>query len=151
MVGFNRRFSPLARLLKQRLTSAPVAMVYRVNAGRVRAESWIQDMDVGGGRIVGEVCHFIDLMTFLADSLPRRVFASAMPDANGHNDTVAINLEFDNGSVGSVNYYANGAKGVAKEYLEVHQSGTTALLSDFRYLEIHGTGRTQRKKLRMPW
>lgn len=148
MVGFNRRFATLTRMLKEKLTSAPVAMVYRVNAGRVGAESWIQDMDVGGGRIVGEVCHFVDLMTFLADSLPRCVFASAMPDANGHNDTVAINLEFENGSVGTVNYYANGAKGVAKEYLEVHQSGTTATLSDFRHLEIHGAGQTQRKKLR---
>jgi polar amino acid transport system substrate-binding protein len=147
MVGFNRRFAPLTLMLKESLAAAPVAMVYRVNAGRIDADSWIQDMDVGGGRIVGEVCHFIDLMTFLAGSLPRVVFASALPDANGHNDTVAINVEFENGSVGTINYYANGAKGVAKEHLEVYQLGTTAILSDFKRLEIHGRGRTRRKKL----
>ncbi len=147
MAGFNRRFAPLTLLLKEKLTSAPLAMVYRVNAGAVASDSWVQDPDVGGGRIVGEVCHFIDLMTFVTGSVPQRVFAAAMPDADGHHDTVAINLEFENGSVGTVNYFANGAKGVAKEYFEVYQTGLTAILADFKLLEVHGAGRPQRKRL----
>jgi predicted dehydrogenase len=140
MVGFNRRFAPLVRELKSRLGGEPMAMLYRVSAGAIRAGTWIQDPAIGGGRIVGEACHFIDLMTFLCGALPVSVHAAAMPDPEGLNDTVNINLQFADGSIGAVCYFANGSKEVAKEYLEVHQSGVTAILHDYRELAIYGRG-----------
>jgi predicted dehydrogenase/threonine dehydrogenase-like Zn-dependent dehydrogenase len=147
MVGFNRRFSPLTALLKGKLGGGPMAMIYRVNAGRIPKDSWIQDRERGGGRIVGEVCHFVDYLTFLNGSLPCGVFASVLPDPAGCEDTVTINLQFQNGSIGSIAYFANGSKGLFKEYVEVHQAGVTAVLKDFRELSIYGDGRSFRKKL----
>ncbi|MGI6417593.1 MAG: bi-domain-containing oxidoreductase [Thermoguttaceae bacterium] len=147
MVGFNRRFAPLVRELKSRLGAGPMAMLYRVSAGAIRAGTWIQDPAIGGGRIVGEACHFIDLMTFLCGALPVSVHAAAAPDPEGLNDTVNINLQFADGSIGAVCYFANGSKEVAKEYLEVHQSGVTAILHDYRELAIYASGRPERKKL----
>lgn len=147
MVGFNRRFSPLARILKEKFNNGPMAMVYRINAGAIPADSWIQDSDIGGGRIVGEVCHFVDFMTFMCGALPMRVYASAMSDPQNLNDTVAINIEFDNGSVGTIAYYANGSKSLAKEYFEVYKDGVTGSIKDFRELEISGSGKPFRKKL----
>lgn len=138
LVGFNRRFAPTARAMKAVLTNAPVVMVYRVSAGKIPADSWIQDPETGGGRIVGECCHFIDFMTYLAGAPPTRVYASAVPDPHHHNDTVSINVEFENGSVGSVAYCANGANRVPKEYVEVHQDGVSAILDDFRKVKVFG-------------
>jgi len=147
MVGYNRRFAPLAEELKTRLGSVPMAMVYRVNAGAIPPDSWIQDPAVGGGRIIGEACHFVDFLTFLCGSLPTLVHAVAVPDPHGFCDTVSINLGFANGSIGTVCYYANGAKSLAKEYIEVYQSGQTGILRDFKQLEIHGPRKPFRKKL----
>ncbi len=147
MIGFNRRFAPLSRQLKQKLGNGPMSMIYRINAGAIPADTWIQDMEIGGGRILGEVCHFIDYLTWICGSLPTRVYASALPDPHGLNDTVAINLSFANGSVGTVNYYANGSKEMSKEYIEVYASGSTGIIRDFRELEVFGTGKPQRKKL----
>lgn len=147
MVGFNRRFAPLAEQLKARLGDAPVAMIYRVNAGAIPPDTWIQDAEIGGGRVVGEVCHFIDLLTYLAGSLPTLVHATAVPDPHGLNDTVSINLQFANGSIGTVCYFANGSKELPKEYVELYQSGQTAILHDFKQLEIYGSGKPLKKKL----
>ena len=147
MVGFNRRFAPHAVALKERLAEGPMSMIYRVNAGAIPADTWIQDPAIGGGRIIGEVCHFIDFLTFMCDSLPVRVYASTLPDPKHLNDTVAINLEFANGSVGTVCYFANGSKKVPKEYVEVYQSGLTGIIRDFKELEICGEGKLLRKKL----
>ena len=147
MIGFNRRFAPLSRQLKQHIGSGPVSMIYRINAGAIPADTWIQDMDIGGGRILGEVCHFIDYLTWMCASLPTRVYASALPDAHGLNDTVAITLSFANGSVGTVNYYANGSKDMSKEYIEVYASGMTGIIRDFKELEVFGKGKPQRRKL----
>lgn len=147
MVGFNRRFSPLAREIQATLGSGPMAMMYRVNAGAIPGESWIQDAQLGGGRIIGEVCHFIDLMMFLCGSLPQRVFASVMSDPTAHEDTVAINLEFQDGSIGSICYFANGPKSLPKEYLEVYKGGVAARLDDFRRLEIVSGRNTKERKL----
>ena len=141
MVGFNRRFAPLVETLKDAIGEGPVAMQYRVNAGAIPQDSWIQDRDVGGGRIVGEVCHFIDLMTFLCGSLPTRVYATSLPDAYGHHDTVNIILDFANGSIGSVAYLANGSRSLYKERLEVSWQGCSAVLRDFRRLEIYSPKR----------
>lgn len=146
-VGFNRRFAPLAILLKEKIGSGPLSMIYRVNAGAIPADTWIQDKEIGGGRIIGEVCHFIDFLTFLNGSLPVSVSAVALPDPHNLQDTVNISLSFENGSIGSVSYFANGAKSMDKEYVEVYRSGMTAVLNDFRRLEIHGKGSPFKKKL----
>lgn len=146
MVGFNRRFAPHAVELKKHLGEAPISMLYRVNAGPVPKESWIQDKEVGGGRIIGEVCHFIDFLTWLCGALPNKVHAAAIPDPHGLNDTVSINLQFSNGSVGSVGYFSNGSKTLPKEYVEVYNTGLVGILKDFRELEIHSTGKPHRKR-----
>lgn len=147
MVGYNRRFSPLLRMLKEKLAHPPMAMLFRINAGAIPADSWIQDHEIGGGRIIGEVCHFVDLLTFINGSLPETVFASAMPDSQNHQDTLSINLNFANGSIGTICYFANGDKSLPKELLEVYAHGCTAVLDDFRTLTIHAGGRKQTKKL----
>ena len=145
MIGFNRRFSPFARMLKEKLGTGKMAMLYRVNAGAIPADSWIQDMQVGGGRIVGEVCHFIDFMAFMCGSLPCKVSAMALPDSQGLNDTVNILVEFENGSTGTVAYYANGSKLLDKEYFEVYAAGMTGVIYDYRRCEIYGKKLTKHK------
>ena len=147
MVGFNRRFAPLAQILKERIGSGAMSMVYRVNAGSIQSDNWIQDLEIGGGRIVGEVCHFIDFMTFMCGALPKRVYASVLPDSQNLNDTVTINLEFENGSIGTVAYFANGSKSLAKEYFEIYKGASTGIIRDFKELEIHGSGKPFKKKL----
>lgn len=137
MVGFNRRFSPSAIKIKQRLGSGKMSMMYRVNAGNIPSDSWIQDMKVGGGRIIGEVCHFIDLMTFVCGSKPCKVMASVLDDAKGLHDTVNIIVDFENGSSGVIAYYANGSKQLPKEYFEVYSAGVTAIIRDFKKIEIY--------------
>lgn len=147
MVGFNRRFSPLARILKEKVGSGPMSMIYRVNAGAIPADSWIQDKKIGGGRIVGEVCHFIDFLTFINGSIPDKVYASALPDPAEKEDTVNINLDFKNGSVGAISYFSNGPKSLFKEYVEVYQAGVTAVLKDFKELQVYGSGKRFKKSL----
>lgn len=147
MIGFNRRFSPFAKQIKSKYGSGQMSMVYRVNAGRIPADSWIQDSEIGGGRIIGEVCHFIDFLTYINGSLPISVSTQAIDDAEGLNDTVNISLKFANGSVGVVSYFANGGVSLAKEYVEIHASGSTAILNDFKELKFFGKGKPQRKKL----
>lgn len=147
MVGFNRRFAPLARVAKQRLGSGPMSMIYRINAGAIPATHWTQHPSVGGGRVIGEACHFIDFLTFLCGAVPVRVFASAIPDSLHPPDTVSINIEFADNSIGSICYYSNGSKAFDKEYVEASSSGVTAILRDFRKLEVAGAGRIFRKSL----
>jgi len=146
-VGYNRRFAPLVAVLKSKLSKGPVSMVYRINAGSVAADSWIQDKAIGGGRIIGEVCHFIDFMVYISGCLPLRVYASALPDPLHLQDTVCINIEFENGSIGTIAYYANGSKALFKEYIEIYQSGLTAIVKDFKELEIYGNAKPFKKKL----
>ncbi len=138
MIGFNRRFSPLAQKIKQKFGDGKMAMIYRVNAGAIPADSWIQDMKVGGGRMIGEGCHFIDFMAFMCGSIPVKVSAIALPDSQGLNDTLNVNIEFENGSTGVLAYYANGAKSMPKEYFEVHAAGMSASLNDFKECTIYG-------------
>ena len=147
MIGLNRRFALHAVMVKTTLGSGPFAMIYRINAGAIPKETWIQDMKIGGGRIIGEVCHFIDFLTWLCGSLPTRVHANSIPGPHGLNDTVCINLAFANGSVGNVCYCANGSNGLPKEYVEAHANGMTAILNDFKQLDIYGSGKPYRKKL----
>lgn len=147
MVGYNRRFSPLARMLRDAFGTGPMAMTYRVNAGAIPAESWIQDPELGGGRIIGEVCHFVDFLTYLNGSLPTTVHATALRATPQLLDTVNLTFTFANGSIGTIGYFANGDKGLPKERVEVFANGCSAVLDDFRTLTIYARGKKREKKL----
>ena len=140
MIGFNRRFSPHAQEVKRRLGSGKMTMLFRANAGSIPGDSWIQDMKVGGGRIIGEACHFIDFMAFICGSKPVKVMASVLPDNQNLNDTMNIIVEFENGSSGVVAYYANGSKALSKEYFEVFSAGASATIDDFTETRIYTKG-----------
>jgi predicted dehydrogenase/threonine dehydrogenase-like Zn-dependent dehydrogenase len=145
MVGFNRRFSTLSGLLKNKLGSGVMNMSYRVNAGNIPLNTWIQDMEIGGGRIIGEACHFIDYLTWLNGSLPKTVYATALTDPENKNDNVSINITFENGSAGMIGYYSNGPKSMPKEYIEVFCSGSSAILDNFKELKIFGKEKFKKK------
>jgi polar amino acid transport system substrate-binding protein len=147
MVGYNRRFSPLAQMVKKELGAGPMAMTYTVNAGAIPADSWIKDPAVGGGRIIGEVCHFVDFLTFLNGSLPASVYAAVMQSAGSSDDTVTVALRYANGSVGSISYFANGDKSLPKERVEAHCNGVSAVLDDFKILSLYARGKKKEKKL----
>lgn len=138
MVGFNRRFAPQVKKVKELLSGVqgPKSFVMTVNAGAIPADHWTQDISVGGGRIVGEGCHFIDLLRFLAGSPIRKATRSGMDVAT--NDTVTLQLEFADGSIGTVHYFANGTKSFPKERLEVFASGRVLQLDNF--IKLTGFG-----------
>ncbi|MGZ4036998.1 MAG: bi-domain-containing oxidoreductase, partial [Bacteroidia bacterium] len=141
MVGFNRRFAPAVKEIKKLFVAEqPKNIVIRVNAGVMPAEHWVNDARVGGGRIVGEGCHFIDLAMYLAGSKITSVSADAMEDAHKLNNSVVVNLRFENGSTASVNYFSNGNKSLAKEFIEVFCGGVVAVIDDFKTLTIYGAG-----------
>jgi predicted dehydrogenase len=148
-VGFNRRFAPLAFRLEEFLAgrSEPLYMHYRVNAGYIPLTHWTQDPAQGGGRIVGEGCHFIDFLTFLAGGAPISVNARALPD-NGkyRQDNVSMTFTFPDGSLGVVDYLADGDKAFSKERVEIFCGGQVAVLDDFRSLVLVRNG--QRKTVR---
>lgn len=149
MVGYNRRFSPLARAAKDFVKDrqAPLSMVYRVNAGRIPRTHWIQDPREGGGRIIGEVCHFIDLMQFLTGSLPVRVYAESIATQHEdvvEEDSVLITLRFADGSNGSIAYLAEGDKSFPKERVEIFNSEKTFVLDDFRGATVYSRGKEHR-------
>jgi len=120
-----------------RIRSEPLLIQYRVNAGYLPLTHWLHDPQQGGGRIVGEGCHFIDFLTFLVGASPLSVHAVALPDKEKYNhDNVILTLNYPDGSIGSVTYLANGNKNYAKERVEVFTSGRIAVLNDFRTLEL---------------
>lgn len=147
MVGYNRRFSPLSQYIRSELGTGPMAMVYRINAGAIPADSWIQDAMSGGGRIIGEVCHFVDYLTFLNGSLPVSVYGIAMAAPGNLHDTVTITLAYQNGSVGTICYYANGDKGCPKERVEIFTNNCTVVLDDFKSVTMFAKGKKKEKKL----
>ncbi|MCX5814209.1 MAG: bi-domain-containing oxidoreductase [Proteobacteria bacterium] len=147
MVGFNRRFSPLTGIIREKLGAGTMSMIYRVNAGFIPNDSWSQDREIGGGRILGEVCHFVDYLTYCNGSLPKSVYAVAIDDAYHNHDTLTVSLKYENGSIGSIEYFANGSKSLAKEYIEIYKQGTVAVLNDFRELTIYEKGKPFKKKL----
>jgi polar amino acid transport system substrate-binding protein len=143
-VGFNRRFAPSLALAKAALEprSGPLVMSYRVNAGTIPADSWVQ-RDEGGGRIVGEVCHFVDALTYLCGSLPIEVYAVA---ARGHDDAVSILVKFADGSTGTIVYSSLGDVAVAKEYIEIFGAGVVIQFDDFCSLAITRDGQRKTQK-----
>ena len=153
MVGFNRRFSPLARRAKEFFNDrdTPLSMLYRVNAGRIPKEHWTQNADEGGGRIVGEVCHFIDLMQFLTGAPPVSVFAESIGAKSSKivdADSVFITLRFADGSNGAVAYLSEGDKSLAKERLEIFGAGRVFVLDDFRRATLFKDGREEQVVLK---
>ncbi len=138
MVGFNRRFAPQVQRMKQLLggVSGPKAFVMTVNAGAIPSDHWTQDREVGGGRIVGEACHFIDLLRFLAGVPITGHQRMAMDSVT--QDTVTLQLSFSDGSIGTVHYFANGSKAFPKERLEVFAAGWVLQLDNFRKLTGFG-------------
>lgn len=143
MVGFNRRFAPQVQKMKALLStiSEPKSFIMTMNAGDIPADHWTQDIEVGGGRIIGEACHFIDLMRFLAGSEIISVQARRMGDANAiavTEDKAAITLGFADGSFGTIHYFANGAASFPKERVEIFTAGKVLQLDNFRKLRGYG-------------
>ena len=153
MVGFNRRFAPLAQRAKDFFagSDAPLSMLYRVNAGRISKEHWIQNAEEGGGRIIGECCHFIDFMQFLTGAPPVYVFAESLSAKSNKivdADSVFITLRFADGSNGVVAYLSEGDKGLAKERVEIFGAGKTFVLDDFRRATLYKDGREEQITLK---
>jgi len=146
MVGFNRRFAPHVQKMRQLLQGAtgPKSFIMTVNAGAIPAEHWTQDIEVGGGRIVGEACHFIDLLRYLAGAPITGWRQMTMDSAT--RDTVVLQLSFADGSIATLNYFANGSKAFPKERLEVFTGGRVLQLDNFR--QLHGFGWSGFKKMR---
>ena len=149
-VGFNRRFSKPFVDINNFFSEVtePILINYRINAGFIPKEHWIQD-PIQGGRIVGEVCHFIDCMVFLTGAQPFRVYAESINSTNTQvteNDNVHINIKFSDGSVGSIIYLANGDSAVAKEYCEVFSGGRVAIMDNFRKTSFFMNGRKKVNK-----
>jgi predicted dehydrogenase/threonine dehydrogenase-like Zn-dependent dehydrogenase len=152
MIGFNRRFSPLVVKMKELLQqrSEPKSFLITINAGKIPKEHWVQDPDVGGGRVIGEGCHFIDLMRFLAGSTIVKIQAQmigAGPGIEVRDDKVSITLGFEDGSFGTIMYLANGGNSFAKERIEVFCADAVLQLDNFRILR--GFGWSGFKKMRL--
>jgi predicted dehydrogenase/threonine dehydrogenase-like Zn-dependent dehydrogenase len=152
MVGFNRRFSPLAAKAKDFFAGrlAPLSFVYRVNAGRVPKGHWTQDPREGGGRIVGEVCHFIDLLQYWTETPPVSVFAEAIASENQeivNDDSVLITVRFADGSNACIAYLAEGDKTLPKERVEIFAEGKVFVLDDFRNALLYRNGREEKLKM----
>lgn len=146
MVGFNRRFAPLAVRMKKSLAEirGPLVMHYRVNAGSLPPDHWVNDPEQGGGRILGEVCHFVDFLSYLAGDFPIEVRAQTPGGEGIHSaGSALILIKFANGSQGTISYLVNGDRSFSKERIEVFGGGTVTVLEDFRKLEIVGFGRSK--------
>lgn len=150
-VGFNRRFSPHIQKMKSLLDpQAPKNLVATMNAGFIPQNTWIQDMETGGGRIIGEACHHIDLLAFLSGSAITAVCMSSLGENPPLNtDNASIFLRFANGDHGIVHYFANGHRGYSKERVEVHSNGKTLIMDNFRTLEGFGYKGFSRMKTRL--
>lgn len=129
----------------------PIVINYRVNAGHIPLTHCVQDPTTGGGRIIGEICHFVDLVQFLTSSEAIRVYAAAVPESRRYSgDNLVIALSLRDGSVGTITYIANGDRRVGKETIEASCGGKSAILDEFRKLELAGNGRRRilRNRLR---
>ncbi|MEX2592074.1 MAG: bi-domain-containing oxidoreductase [Anditalea sp.] len=153
MVGFNRRFAPVSVEIKREFinTLDPLVVNIRVNAGFIPKDHWSQLPEIGGGRIIGEICHFIDLMQYFTDAKPIKVFAESITSSNVQttsNDNISIVIKFSDGSVGNLTYVANGDKSLPKEYIEIFCAGHTGVINDFKNGSFHKEGKI--KKLKSP-
>ena len=151
MVGFNRRFAQISETIKKGFKNVdePLVINIRINAGLIPKDHWTQQPEIGGGRIVGEVCHFIDLMQYFTDSEPVKVFAESISTGNTKitpEDNIAIVVKFTDGSVGNLTYLANGDKSMPKERIEVFGGGNIGIINDFRDGMFFRNGKSVRLK-----
>ena len=145
-IGYNRRFAPLSKKIRSILgdNPNPLSMVMTVNAGHISKDHWIQDKEIGGGRIIGEVCHFIDLLRFFSGSPIKNFFKTSMSHTD---DVVTIQLIFENGSMGTIHYFSNGDRSLSKERLEIYFDGKVLQLDNFKVLRGYGVKGFKKKKL----
>ena len=148
MVGFNRRFAPASIALQKALGSGPCLIQCRVNAGAIPSASWVQEPEEGGGRAIGEVCHFIDLIHALSGALTTSVAAVAMAESGEEalDDNLSINLGLDNGSAANIVYAANGDRSFPRERVEVFRAGSVGVIDNFRKYSVTSGGRTRQWK-----
>ena len=147
-VGFNRRFAPMIEKMKKEL-SGKVSISYRINAGVIPKDVWIQDREIGGGRIIGEVCHFIDTCSYLIGSEVQSVYATTIQKENQSipdEDNINIVLNYKNGSVATIGYFAYGDSTMPKEYIEAFGSGVSMEMHDFRELLIYSGAKVKKEK-----
>jgi predicted dehydrogenase/threonine dehydrogenase-like Zn-dependent dehydrogenase len=138
-VGFNRRFSPHIQKMRRLLGAAPMNVIATMNAGNIPANVWVHDMKVGGGRIIGEACHFIDLIGFLTGSKVKSVCMNAMGNNPAENtDNASILLKYENGSTGVINYFSNGSKFYSKERVESYSQDRTLIMDNYRVTTGYG-------------
>ena len=153
MVGFNRRFAPSTQLLAEHFSSvkSPLVVNIRINAGAIPPDHWIQDPEIGGGRMIGEGCHFVDLASAIVGSNPKTVYAAGSAKAGKSailNDNLCLTITFQNGSIANITYTADGSMSMAKEYVEVFGGGRSAILNDFKEVLLYsGDSEVSRKKL----
>ena len=149
-VDFNRRFSPLTLKAKEELPSKPIYGIYRVNAGFLSSTHWTQDPEVGGGRILGEVCHFVDFFNYIVEGKVLELNVEAIPVDNVKivaKDNVAVLMKWSDGSITSIHYFAIGSSELPKEYLELHASGSSIVIEDFIKMNIYKEGTKRTVKL----
>jgi len=151
-VGFNRRFSQLSNRLKDFISvkDAPFIINYRINAGTIPQTHWIKDPEVGGGRIIGEVCHFIDYMNFITESIPEEVYAKCIDIRdvdNSSEDNISVTIKFKDGSVGNIIYTSIGDDAYPKEYIEIFGGKKVAIIEDFKSLTLSFKGKKKKYKL----
>jgi predicted dehydrogenase len=153
MVGFNRRFSPLTRLARELLrgVAEPLCVVATVNAGAAPEEAWVHDPEVGGGRILGEGCHFVDLLRFLVGAEVRSWHVSTLGAGAGGGrhaeDRSTVQLRFADGSIGSIHHFANGHRSFPMERIDVCAGGRILQIDDFRSLSSWGWPRFSKERL----
>jgi len=151
MVGFNRRFAPATEMIKAHFQSinSPKQILIRVNAGFIPFNHWIQDPDIGGGRIIGEACHFVDLVIALTNAIIKNVCSLAITKVNCNPmlwDDFTITLELTDGSIGTIVYTSVGDKAFPKEYIEVFSEGRIGIIKDFKSVELWSNGKVKQKK-----
>lgn len=152
MVGFNRRFAPVSQEIKRLLgeTAEPMVINIRVNAGFIPKDHWTQIPEIGAGRIIGEMCHFIDLMQYFTGSQPIKVFAECISSNNEiikQDDNIGILIKFNDGSIGNLTYIANGDKALPKEHIEISNAGNTGVINDFRNGIFYSNNKSKNIKL----
>lgn len=146
MVGYNRRFAPFTKELKKIFKDEqPKSMNFRINAGAIPKEHWVNDIEIGGGRVIGEACHFIDLAMYIAGSKIKSVMANSIKDVQNLIDTIIISLTFENGSIANISYFSNGNKSLSKEYYEIFCDGTVVIIDDFCKMNIYGKAHKKEK------
>ncbi|MFQ6067603.1 MAG: bi-domain-containing oxidoreductase, partial [bacterium] len=148
MVGFNRRFSPFSLKAKELLAGIkePIVINYRVNAGFIPKENWVHDPSEGGGRILGEVCHFIDLAQFLTGSLPVKVYAKALSNTELYSpdENVTVSVTFKNGSLAAITYVASGDRAFPRERVEIFGGGAVCVIDNFKSLLFTKSGKKKK-------